>query len=172
MGWLFPEDQGKGRGMKRISRSSSKYFIIKHSTGLNNSSHLTLSNARCWTTPSPINEAAVRTSVPLELQQRAGWREGKLPDAGLPAKQEHQSSTVEMHSQESWARAWAEMAGCGQQTPRAPASSHYFSTSCSVALVLQPHYAGKCNFSFEDYKTHVPWTSRSWKHRQIYFRCD
>lgn len=29
-------------------------------------------------------------------------------------------------------------------------------TSYSWVLALQPHYAGKCSFSFGDYKTHVP----------------
>jgi hypothetical protein len=28
--------------------------------------------------------------------------------------------------------------------------------SYSLALALQLHYARKCNFSFGDYKTHVP----------------
>lgn len=60
----------------------------------------------------------------------------------------------------------------GRAQRAAPGTDVSATISCSWASALRPRSAGRCSFSSEDYKTHGPWTSRSWKRRQICFRCD
>lgn len=78
----------------------------------------------------------------MERQQAAG----RLHRCGT----EHSPSRGGHHRQgPSVGRGGAEEVGLRQ--PRLQATTFYF-----LALALQLHYAGKCNFSFGDYKTHAP----------------